>query len=73
MSIDELERLTGDGLDREIRNLRDLGLWSDAEELVVVREAFAPVPAVRHMAQRQMTAHRSWWALFRAWTKGARR
>lgn len=73
MSIDELERLTGDGLDREIRNLRDLGLWEDAAGLEAVREAFAPVPAVRHMAQRQMTAHRSWWAMFRAWTKGARR
>lgn len=73
MSVDELERLTGAGLDREIRNLRDLGLWEDAAELEAVRERFVPVAARQHTAQQQMTAHRSWWAMFRAWAKGSGR
>lgn len=73
MSVDELERLTGAGLDREIRNLRDLGLWEDAAGLEQVRESFAPAPATGHVAQQQMTAHRSWWAMFRAWTRGGGR
>lgn len=34
---------------------------------------YLPVRAARHVAVLQMTVHRSWWALFRAWTRGARR
>lgn len=63
--------VTGAGLDREIRNLRDLGLWEDAAELEAVREAFVPVAARQHTAQQQMTAPHGWWALFVASLKGA--
>lgn len=69
MSINELEHLTGVGLEREIQNLRDVGLWEDAAELEGVRKVFAG----EHVAQQQMTEHRSWWAMFRAWSRGGRR
>lgn len=34
---------------------------------------YMPVRALEHVAQQQMTVHRSWWAMFRAWAKGGRR
>lgn len=34
---------------------------------------YMPVRAVEHVAVQQMTAHRSWWAMFRAWVRGGRR
>ena len=50
MSVDELERLTGAALDREIRNLRDLGLWEDAAGLEAVRDAFVAAVGESHSA-----------------------
>lgn len=74
MSIEELGRLTGDGMDRTIANLRSIGLHADAAELEGVRLAtLGPKPASSHVAGVQMSYRAGWFSRACARVKGARR